>query len=215
VLWASVLIVIYLTFRFSQVRFGISAIVALLHDVLIVTGIFAILGKYLKVEIDSAFVAAILMIIGYSVNDTVVVFDRVRENLKLKKPGETFEKMANFSLLQTFTRSLNTSLTTLCVIAAILLFAGPVLRYFALALLIGIIIGTYSSIFIAPPLLVVWEKLGQKRVGEKPLPQLAVRGEAKVKEIVSAPSPQGEVSKEVVSKKDRQKKKKKKKARRR
>ena len=215
VLWASVLIVIYLTFRFSQVRFGILAIVALLHDVLIVTSIFAILGKYLKVEIDSAFVAAMLTIIGYSVNDTVVIFDRLRENLKLKKPGETFEKMANFSLLQTFTRSLNTSLTTLCVIAAILLFAGPVLRYFALALLIGIIIGTYSSIFIAPPLLVVWEKLGQKRVGEKPLPKIAIRGEAKVKEIVSAPSPQGEVSKEVVSKKDRQKKKKKKKARRR
>lgn len=211
VLWASVLIVIYLAFRFSQVRFGIAAIIALLHDVLIVTGIFAILGKYLKVEIDSAFVAAILTIIGYSVNDTVVVFDRLRENLKLKKPGETFEKVANFSILQTFTRSLNTALGTLFAIVAILLFAGPVLRYFALALLIGIILGTYSSIFVAPPLLVVWGKLGQKKVGEKPLPRLAVRGEAKVKEIISAPSPQGEVSKEVVSRRDRQKKKEKKK----
>lgn len=166
---ASVLIILYITWSFRQVpkpassfRFGVCAIIALIHDVLVVVGIFAILGHFLGVEIDSLFVTAILTVIGFSVHDTIVVFDRIRENLK-RMGGSNFPKTANDSILQTIDRSLNTSLTVVLVLIALLLFGGESIRWFVVALLIGIIVGTYSSIFTASPLLVLWQEISDKR----------------------------------------------------
>lgn len=164
---ASITIVLYIAFSFrkvpkpaSSLRFGIAAIVALLHDVLLVVGVFAILGKFLGVEVDTLFVTALLTIIGFSVHDTIVVFDRIRENL-LKNIGRKFIDVANISVVQTIGRSLNTSLTVVFVLVALLLFGGETIRWFVVALLVGIISGTYSSIFNATALLVWWEeKLG-------------------------------------------------------
>ncbi|MBI2020364.1 protein translocase subunit SecF [Candidatus Daviesbacteria bacterium] len=164
---ASLMIVLYITFSFRKVpkpassfRFGIAAIVALLHDVLLVIGVFAILGKFLGVEVDTLFVTALLTIIGFSVHDTIVVFDRIRENF-LKNLGGKFETVANISVTQTLARSLNTSLTVVFVLVALLLFGGETIKWFVVALLVGIISGTYSSIFNATALLVWWEeKLG-------------------------------------------------------
>jgi preprotein translocase subunit SecF len=127
-----------------------------------VVGVFAILGHYLNVEIDSLFVTAILTIIGFSVHDTIVVFDRIRENLR-RMGGSDFAKTANESIIQTISRSLNTSLTVFFVLLALLLFGGESIRWFTVALLIGIISGTYSSIFNASPLLVLWQELSDKK----------------------------------------------------
>jgi len=167
---ASILIIFYITWSFRQVpkpassfKFGICAIIALIHDVLIVVGSFAIFGHFLGVEVDSLFVTAILTIIGFSVHDTIVVFDRIRENLK-KMGGADFSKTFNESIMQTIDRSLNTSLTVFLVLVALLLFGGESIRWFVVALLIGITVGTYSSIFIASPLLVVWEAWDRKRI---------------------------------------------------
>lgn len=158
-------IVTYITWAFRKVprptspfAFGVCTVVALVHDVIVVVGSFAILGHFLNIEIDSLFITAILTVLGFSVHDTIVVFDRIRENLK-KYSDLPFEKVVNHSLLQTFGRSLNTSLTVIFVLLALLLFGGQSIRGFVLALLIGIISGTYSSIFNAAPLLVVWHKL--------------------------------------------------------
>lgn len=166
---ASTLIILYITWSFRQVpkpasslRFGVCAIIALIHDVLVVVGVFAILGHYLGVEVDSLFVTAILTVIGFSVHDTIVVFDRIRENLK-KMGGSNFPKTANDSILQTIDRSLNTSLTVVLVLVALLLFGGESIRWFVVALLVGIISGTYSSIFNAAPLLVLWQEISDKR----------------------------------------------------
>lgn len=164
---ASFAIVAYIAFSFRKVpkpassfRLGVAAIIALLHDVLIVIGAFAILGKFLGVEVDTLFVTALLTIIGFSVHDTIVVFDRIRENL-LKNQGKKFTEVANLSVVQTLGRSLNTSLTVVFVLTALLLFGGETLKWFTVALLIGIISGTYSSIFNATAFLVWWEeKLG-------------------------------------------------------
>lgn len=166
-LLASLAIVLYIAFSFrkvpkpaSSLRFGIAAIVALIHDVLLVIGVFAILGKFLGVEVDTLFVTALLTVIGFSVHDTIVVFDRIRENLK-KHMGRKFIEVANLSVVQTLARSFNTSLTVVFVLVALLLFGGETLRWFVVALLVGIISGTYSSIFNATALLVWWEeKLG-------------------------------------------------------
>jgi preprotein translocase subunit SecF len=128
----------------------------------VVVGIFAILGHFLNVEVDSMFVTALLTVIGFSVHDTIVVFDRIRENLK-KFPGMNFEKVVNESILQTLDRSLNTSLTVLLVLFAMLLFGGESIRWFVVALLIGVLSGTYSSIFNASPLLVLWHQLSLKK----------------------------------------------------
>lgn len=144
---ASVLMIFYITWRF-EFKFAIAAIIALLHDVLVVVGAFAIF----RWEVDSAFVAAILTIIGYSINDTIVIFDRIRENLKKKERGETLEQMVNKSVLQTMTRSINTVLTVIFVLVALLLFGGATTQTFVLAMLIGVISGCYSSIFNASPL---------------------------------------------------------------
>lgn len=164
---ASVMIVLYLAFSFRKVpsptspwRFGIVAVAALLHDVLVVVGVFSILGHYLDVEIDILFVSALLTIIGFSVHDTIVVFDRIRENLP-KHLSKKFVEVANISIIQTLARSLGTSLTVVFVLLALLLFGGESIRWFVVALLVGIISGTYSSIFNATALLVLWEeKLG-------------------------------------------------------
>ncbi len=156
-------IVLYIAWAFRKVskpvaswKYGLAAIIALFHDVIIVLGVFAVLGRFLDVEINSAFVAAVLTVLGYSVNDTIVVFDRVRENLP--RSDEDFEGTVNTSINQTLTRSINTSFTTLLVLLAILFFGGDTIRDFVLALSIGVFIGTYSSIFLASPILVLWER---------------------------------------------------------
>jgi preprotein translocase subunit SecF len=144
----------YLWMRFG-VRFGTAAIVALLHDVIVVVGAFAILGYFFEVEFDALFVTALLTIIGFSVHDTIVVFDRIREN-RIRHAGEPFGAIVNHSILQTLGRSINTSLTVIITLSALLLLGPATIRTFTLALLIGIISGTYSSIFNASQLLVAW-----------------------------------------------------------
>jgi preprotein translocase subunit SecF len=168
VIIASLFIVIYITWSFRKIpkpassfRFGICAIVALIHDVLVVIGIFAILGHFFNVEIDSLFVTALLTVIGFSVHDTIVVFDRIRENLK-RVSGVSFAQVVNESILQTLDRSLNTSLTVVLVLLALLLFGGDSIKWFVVALLVGVVSGTYSSIFNASPLLVLWQELSER-----------------------------------------------------
>jgi preprotein translocase subunit SecF len=160
-------ILAYVTYAFRKVpkpttswRFGIATIVALIHDVLFVVGLFAMLGHFFHVEMDILFVTAMLTIIGFSVHDTIVVFDRIRENLP-KYIGQKFETVANISVTQTLARSLNTSLTVVFVLVALLLFGGDTVKWFVIALLAGVVSGTYSSIFNATALLAWWEeKLG-------------------------------------------------------
>jgi preprotein translocase SecF subunit len=169
VLAASVCILLYVWFSFRKVakpwRYGACAIIALLHDVLVVLGIFSILGWLLHIQIDTLFITALLTVVGFSVHDTIVVFDRIRENLQ-RRSSETFEQVVNASLIQTMSRSLNTSLTVIFTLSALTLFGGVTVRTFTLTLLIGIISGTYSSIFNASMLLVIWEKgeLGLNRL---------------------------------------------------
>lgn len=157
---ASLGILGYIAFAFRKVshpfRYGICAIIAMLHDVLVVVGIFAILGKHFGVEIDALFVTALLTVIGFSVHDTIVVFDRIREN-QLRRYGESFEQIVNISVLQTLVRSVNTSMTVIFTLLALYFFGGTTIKHFVLALLIGIVSGTYSSIFNASLLLVSWE----------------------------------------------------------
>ena len=160
VLAASVGIFIYLWWAFRNVpspfRYGIAAIAALVHDAVVVIGIFAILGKTANIEVNTMFLIALLTVIGYSVNDTIVVFDRLRENILLY-PNRTLIENANGSISETIGRSLNTSLTLLFTLLALLLFGGPTIRVFLWVLLIGVVVGTYSSIAIATQVLVVWE----------------------------------------------------------
>lgn len=144
----------------------IAAIVAVLHDVAIPAGAFIALGHFKNVPIDSLFITALLTILGFSVHDTIVVFDRIRENLKKLKTTEPFEKTVNRSVNETMARSINTSLSVLFVLLVILFLGGESTQYFAFALILGIIFGTYSSIFIASPLLVIWEQFDAKRAGK-------------------------------------------------
>ncbi|HEY8818197.1 MAG TPA: protein translocase subunit SecF [Candidatus Limnocylindrales bacterium] len=160
----SIGIMLWITYRFRDVKFGVTALVALLHDVIVVVGTFAILGTFFHVEIDALFVTAMLTVIGFSVHDTIVVFDRVREN-KARHAGEPFADIVNHSILQTFGRSIMTSLTVVLTLLALLLFGGAAISDFILALLIGIISGTYSSIFVAAPLLVDWQLWDDRRHG--------------------------------------------------
>ncbi len=157
---ASFFILIYISFAFRQVakpfRYGACAILALVHDVLLVLGTFSILGKVFSTEIDSLFITAVLTVIGFSVHDTIVVFDRIRENSR-RLPGRTLDIIVNASLNQTLGRSLSTSLTLVLTLVALLLFGGVTIQNFIFTLLIGTIVGTYSSIFIASQLLVMWE----------------------------------------------------------
>jgi len=161
----AIVIILYIAWAFRKVskpiaswKYGLIAVVALIHDILITVGIFVALGKFYGLEVNVPFVVALLTILGYSVNDTIVVFDRTRENL-IRHLGENFEEIVQLSIDQVITRSINTSLTTLLTLFSILLFGGATLRDFVLALIVGISVGTYSSIFLASPLLVVWEKI--------------------------------------------------------
>lgn len=169
VVLAATAILFLLAIRFRNVpggwragfQFGGSALFALLHDVFLLTGVFSIIGKVLNLrigEIDSLFVTAVLTVVGFSVHDTIVVFDRIRENLRVSQ-RLSFEQVVNLSIMQTAARSIITSFTVVLVLAAILIAGGTTLKGFALALLIGIVSGTYSSIFNASPLLVVWRRL--------------------------------------------------------
>ncbi len=165
VVCASGLIVLYLTFRFSiggwkeGLKYGICAVVALLHDVFVVWGSFALLGMALNWQIDSLFVTAMLTVIGFSVHDTIIVFDRIRENLHHRSKGENFSDLTDRSIDQTFSRSLKTSFTVVLVLLALFFGGGAIINHFVGALLIGIISGTYSSIFNASVLLVMWKKM--------------------------------------------------------
>ena len=165
IILGSIGILIWMTIRFRDFRFGATAIVALVHDVLVVVGTFAILGTFFRVQIDGLFVTAMLTIIGFSVHDTIVVYDRIREN-RSRHAGEPFDRIVNHSILQTLARSINTSMTVVITLTALLLFGGAATSYFVLALLIGIVSGTYSSIFNASPLLVVWHNRDDRRRAE-------------------------------------------------
>ena len=161
VLAASGFILLWIWFSFRKVdrpwRYGTSAIVALLHDVLVVLGVFSILGWLIGFQVDALFITALLTVVGFSVHDTIVVFDRIRENMQ-RRTSETFDQVVNASLVQTMARSLNTSLTVIFTLSALTLFGGATIRPFTLALLVGIISGTYSSIFNASMILVMWDK---------------------------------------------------------
>lgn len=149
--------------KYSSFRFGVSAVVAMLHDAVILLGIFSILGKFFGVQIDPLFITAVLTVIGFSVHDTIVVFDRIRENLKKLSGEMTFAEVANYSIVETLNRSLATSLTVVITLFALLVLGGESIKTFVLALLIGIISGTYSSIFTATPLLVLWEEKSKSK----------------------------------------------------
>jgi len=170
---ASILIVFYIAWSFRSVpkplsswRFGICAIIALLHDAILLLGVFSLLGHFFGIEADSLFVTALLTVIGFSVHDTIVVFDRIRENTR-RMIGIPFAQLVNDSILQTLVRSLNTSLTAILVLTTLLIFGGETMRWFVVALLIGIVSGTYSSIFNAAPMLVAWQEFDNNRKSNK------------------------------------------------
>lgn len=163
---ASIMILLFLAYSFRTVsypvsswKFGATALAALLHDLLITAGVFAILAHFLKYEVDTSFITALLTVMGFSVHDTIVVFDRIRENLAKTRvnTAEEFEQLTEGSLADTLNRSLSTSLTVLFTLTALTVLGGPTIRPFILALLTGVTIGTYSSIFTATPLLVIWQ----------------------------------------------------------
>lgn len=170
VILASIAIIFYIAFAFRKVpkpasswRFGVCAVTALIHDLLVVIGIWSILGHFFGYEVDSLFITALLTIMGFSVHDTIVVFDRIRENLK-RFPSLDFEDNVNNSVVQTLGRSLTTSLTVILVLLSLYLLGGDSTKQFVLALLIGITIGTYSSIFNASPLLIVWQNYSTRKI---------------------------------------------------
>ncbi len=157
IMLGSIGIVLWMTYRFRNLRFGLAALAALLHDVIVTVGFFAVAGTLFGVEIDALFITAMLTIIGFSVHDTIVVFDRVRENLA-RYAGAPFADIVNHSIVQTLGRSFNTTATVLITLLSLLVFAGGSIRTFVLALFVGILSGTYSSIFNASPLLVWWDE---------------------------------------------------------
>jgi preprotein translocase subunit SecF len=161
------MIIIYIAIAFRKVskpvaswKYGVAAIIALIHDILFTLGVFSVLGHFYGIEVNTPFIAAILTVLGYSVSDTIIVFDRIRENLP--KSQEDFENTVNRSVNQTLVRSINTSVSSTLALIAILFFGGDTIKDFALALVVGIFVGTYSSIFIASPVLVVWDKLTRR-----------------------------------------------------
>jgi preprotein translocase subunit SecF len=177
ILVGSLGILLWITLRCRDVKFGVTALVALLHDVIVVLGIFAILGTFFGVKVDGLFVTAMLTVIGFSVHDTIVVFDRVREN-RARHAGEAYSEVVNHSILQTFGRSITTSFTVMLTLTTLLLFGGSATQEFVLALLIGIVSGTYSSIFNAAPLLVVWHEWEDRRKGRLETPTKTRRATA-------------------------------------
>jgi len=176
ILLALVAITIYIAFAFRKVsrpvsswKYGITSLIALIHDILIPLGLFSVLGKFYNVEITIPVVAALLTVLGFSVHDTIVIFDRIRENI-LRRGMGNFQETVDWSLNQTIGRSLSTVFSTLIVLFAIFFFGGDTLKYFALTLIVGITSGAYSSIFIASPLLVSWKSYDEKKMqkGQKP-----------------------------------------------
>ncbi len=162
---AAIAIVLYIAFAFRKVprklspwRFGIIAVVTLIHDVLITVGIFILISQVTSFEFDTLFITALLTIIGYSVNDTIVIFDRIRDNLSEQGRKEEFAAVADRSLSQSITRSINTSVSTLIMLSCLFILGSESVRWFVLTLIVGAIIGTYSSLFLATPLLVYWKK---------------------------------------------------------
>lgn len=162
-------IVLYIAWAFRKVsrpiaswKYGVATLIALMHDVVLPVGVFSFLGHFYGIEVGLLFVTAVLTILGFSVHDTIVVFDRIRENLR-KGGSKNFEETVNKSINQTITRSINTSLTVVLTLLAVYFFGGQTIKYFTLALLVGVIFGTYSSIFIASPVLVVWEKWNKRK----------------------------------------------------
>ena len=173
-MWALVInlvaISLYVAYAFRKVSHPVSSwkyafitLITLFHDALIPIGLFAFLGHFAGIEIDTNFIVAVLVVVGFSVHDTIVVFDRIRENLRTGKSNEDFGGLVNRSIKETFTRSLNTSMTLIIVLAVLLILGAPTLKYFVLAMLVGTIAGTYSSIFVASPLLVVWQRMQTKK----------------------------------------------------
>ena len=165
---ALLMIIIYISFSFRKVslpvaswKYGVASVIALAHDVIITLGLFSFLGHFYATEVNTPFIAAILTILGYSINDTIVVFDRIRDNLPKSK--DNFADTVDRSVNQTLGRSFNTSFTTILALVAVYFFGGDSIKDFALALIIGISFGTYSSIFIASPILVIWDNLSRFR----------------------------------------------------
>lgn len=165
----NIAIIAFIAYAFRKVskpvaswKYGLTAVIALVHDVTITAGVFAVLGHFMGVEVDVPFVVALLTVLGYSVNDTIVVFDRVRENL-IRKSAENFGETVNTAINETFARSMNTTFTTLLTLFALFIFGGETIKYFSLALLVGIFLGAYSSIFVASPLLVEWFHWGRRK----------------------------------------------------
>ena len=165
---ASVFILLYVWYAFRRVpkayRYGVSAVLALVHDILIILGVFSILGRVIGFEVNSMFIVGLLIVAGYSVNDTIVVFDRIRENVS-RHPDRDLGGLVNLSIMETMGRSLNTSITTLIVLIAMLLIGGPSIRELLVVLAIGAVVGTYSSIFIASQFLVMWDRGEIRRLG--------------------------------------------------
>lgn len=166
------MIILYISWAFKSVskpvaswKYGVTAIIALMHDLILILGIFSVLGHFYGTEINTPFIAAVLTILGYSVSDTIVIFDRIRENLP--KSNEDFENTVNRSLNQTLIRSFNTSFSSILALLAVIFLGGSTIKDFAIALAIGIGVGTYSSIFIASPVLVIWNNLAHRRQKNK------------------------------------------------
>lgn len=159
---SSIMLLIYISYAFKQFKYGLSAVLAMLHDTLVLLGSFSLLGHYYGVEVDLLFVTAVLTILSFSVHDTIVVYDRIRE-LSHKVKNVSYENLVNQAVSETMVRSLNNSLTIIFMLIAMFLMGGESTKYFSLALLIGTVTGTYSSTFTAAPLLVVWNKLFEKK----------------------------------------------------
>lgn len=170
IILAAIAIIFYIALAFRRIpkeigpfKFGVAAIIALLHDILVVTGLIVLIGQVFNAEIDGLFITALLTILGYSVSDTIVIFDRIRENVLLAGKDEKFEDICDKSINETLARSCNTTISTLLPLIAILLFGSSSIFYFVLALAVGILTGAYSSIFIAPPIIIAWKKWADKR----------------------------------------------------
>lgn len=161
--FASIMLLLYISFAFKQVKYGVCAVIAMFHDTAVLLGSFSLLGHFYGVEIDLLFVTAVLTILSFSVHDTIVVFDRIRE-LTHKNRGDDYVSLVNHAITETMVRSLNNSLTIIFMLIALFLIGGETTKFFSLALLIGTVTGTYSSTFTAAPLLIVWEKIfGNKK----------------------------------------------------
>ena len=155
-------ILLYVAYAFKNVRFGVAAVVALLHDLLVMLGMFALFGKWWNIEVDTLFVTAFLTTMSFSVHDTIVVFDRIREYLKRDR-SRSFEEICDIALTETMNRSLTNSLTIIFMLLALVLMGGETIKWFVVALLVGTVSGTYSSPFVATPILMLWHKWEQKR----------------------------------------------------